>query len=652
MSKFSRSTAACAFLLTIAPLLGQERPPDLAVRRTGLVAPGANFDNSLFGGRQFERITLQRALELALENNLEVKYEHVGIGVQRAQVRFAAGAFDPVFAFSGQYQELRRAEDITNPSTTQAITQQQQLQLQLNQAAQQFNVDLLNTNAQALNQAQVTQAQLANQQAVINQQRVAQGLAPLDLPNVQGLNPILLPQNSITNPTLNNVVTLDQRSLEFQAGLQGRTSIGTRYSFQATITQSHNTFEGNTNPVRDLYDSFVGVNIQQPLLKNFGKDANLVDLRSAAINAKIQTLQWKQNISSAIQGVMAAYYDMLYALNDINVRQAAMTADRSLVDLYHHRVDLGFGSPFDIRQAEVAVSTDQEALLASKNTFLERQYALKRLISQKSNANDNRLFLPADAPNLTPPALNRTELLSTAYRVRYDYLSTLLGADLQNVRVRYAKNQLLPELDLLATYGLNGLGTSYGDSFDQNFTANTPQYSVGFQFQVPLGNRQPRAQYEAILGQKEQAILRIKQSEVTVESDVDTIVSRIETNRQRLAAARQTRELGEEAVRIAYRRLEEGQISAYDITEQQRKLYDAKSRELAALAELNKSITQLWLVTGTVLEREGIGFLEPREPVKKADKVMTGRTLPEATSTHHTITTTSAAPPRTVHTPK
>jgi len=105
--------------------------------------------------------------------------------------------------------------------------------------------------------------------------------------------------------------------------------------------------------------------------------------------------------------------------------------------------------------------------------------------------------------------------------------------------------------------------------------------------------------------------LKIKQSELTVTVDVDTALSRIETSKQRVATARQTRELNEEAVRIAYRRLEEGQISSFDLIEQQRKLYDAKSRELAARADLNKSVVTLWQATGTVLENTGISILRP-----------------------------------------
>jgi outer membrane protein len=637
-----RAGALAAALLTLTPLLAQEPPapapgaalppppPPPASQKTELKPPSGGFDISIFDGKLVQRITLQQAIEMALSNNLEVRFERMGVASARAQVRLAQGAFDPSFFVTGQYQRNLRAQDINNPSTTQAVQNQQTLATQLNSAALQLNAETINQNAQVVQSAQIQQSTLQQQQAFINQQRIAQGLAPINLPGLSNITPILLEQGAISTPILNDIIVFDQKSIQFQTGFQGRTSIGTRYSLQATVAQNRNTFEGDINPVENLYETFVGVNVQQPLLKNFGKDANMLDLRTAQIQAKVQTYTWKQNIATTVQSVMSAYYDMLYALNDINVRQAAMAADTSLVQLYQRRVELGFNSPFDIRQAEASVSADREQLLASKFNFLDRQFALKRLISGKSGL-DVRIYIPADAPSLNVATLQRSPLLLAAYRGRWDYQATLLGADLQNVRVRYAKNQLLPQLDLIASYGLNGLGRSFDQSFDAAGSFNTPSYSVGFQFVVPIGNRQPRAQYDAISAQKEQALLRVKRSELDIETDVDTVIARIGTNRERLAAARTTRELNEEAVRIGYRRLEEGLVSAYDITEQQRKLYDAKSRELAALADVNKSITQLWLVTGTVLDVQAITFQEPVEP-KKADKTMAGRVLPEAMS--------------------
>ena len=573
-------------------------------------------DDSLFGGKLTQPITLRRAIEMALQNNLEAQFERIGVTVQGSQLRFAAGAFDPVFNFSAQHQSVRSPQDVNNPSTTQAIQSQQQIELAVAQGQTAVNASALSLaqEAQALGNAIETQLQ-SQALAEVNFQRGLIGQAPVSLPGNVAPTLGLIPVQQIAQPLLQQVVVLDQQNTQEVASIQARTPYGTRYQFQASVNYFRNTFSGDTNPVTPLYQTFAGITIEQPLLKNFGRDANLADLRVAELNKRAQVLNWRQNVSTSIQGVMATYYDMLAALDDMHVRQDAITADSKLVELYRRRLDLGFSTPLEVQQAEVAVSTDREALLTSRNVYLERQFALKRLIFQKSEINDPRIFVPEAAPTLSPPSINRTELLGTAYQYRYDYQATILSAEVQDVRLKFAHNQLLPELDIVATYGFNGLSGGVTHSMDQIYSGDTPQWSIGLNFQVPLGNRQPRAQYNAVAGQKEQAIIKVRESELQVNVDVDTVISRIETNRQRVQTSRQTRELGEQAVRIAYRRLDEGLISAFDVIEQQRKLYDAKAREIASIGELNKSITQLWLVTGTVLQHENINFREPHDTI-------------------------------------
>jgi len=200
-------------------------------------------------------------------------------------------------------------------------------------------------------------------------------------------------------------------------------------------------------------------------------------------------------------------------------------------------------------------------------------------------------------------------LLNAAFTKRLDYIAAVTDAGKQDIRLAFARNQLWPQLDVLATYGYNGLANSELEARNAATDSQAPQWSLGLQFSIPLGNVQPRAQLAAIKGFKEQAILKIRQAELTVTVDVDTALSRIETSQQRLVTARQTRALNEEAVRIAYKRLEAGQISSFDLIEQQRKVYDAASRELAAKADLNKSIATLWQATGTVLENMGISIV-------------------------------------------
>ena len=263
-------------------------------------------------------------------------------------------------------------------------------------------------------------------------------------------------------------------------------------------------------------------------------------------------------------------------------------------------------SPIDVQQARAQVSLDQEQLILSKNLFMERQFALRRLITAEGREGGTRVFVPVQTPRLEAPPGGRTEFLQTAFQRRPDYLAAVTDAEKQDIRLAFAKNQLWPNLDLVGTYGYNGLNEDWQGARDLAWHSQAPQWSFGIQFSMPLGRVQNRAQYDAIRGFKEQAILKIKQTELAVTVDVDTALSRMETGRQRVATARQTRELNEEAVRIAYRRLEEGQISVFDIIEQQRKLYDAKSRELGAQADLNKAVVTLWHATGTIQDYTGI----------------------------------------------
>src|SRR5262249_44844154 len=146
------------------------------------------------------------------------------------------------------------------------------------------------------------------------------------------------------------------------------------------------------------------------------------------------------------------------------------------------------------------------------------------------------------APRLPVPKMDRGEFMNTALARRYDYLTAIVDSEVQDVRLRFAENQLWPEVDLVGTYGLNGLKNSYGDSFDAATTARTPEWSAGVQIQIPWGFVKERAQLNLVKGLKEQAILKVKQTELNVGVDVDTVLSRIITNQQRVETARQTRE--------------------------------------------------------------------------------------------------------------
>jgi outer membrane protein TolC len=497
-------------------------------------------------GRTVEIISLDDAIAAALTNNLEVEFDRVGVEVEKARKDFAGGVFDPSFNLRFTRQSIQRPDTTQNIDTTSGILQ--------------------------LAQAQAFEA--------------LTGLRLID----------------------NQTIVFDADTDRYEASLEGRTAWGTRYALTASQTKLRSTFAGDTRDIFPQYSAFGGFEIAQPLLRGAGPGANLADVRVARVNQRVAELTWQNRISETVQAVLLAYTRMSYALQNVHVREDSLAANRRLLAQNQRRLELGFMSPIDVQQARVAVSSDEEAVLIAKGAFLERQYELKRLITREVEKDSRRVFVPRPSAPIAIPALDRSASLRTAYQHRLDYRAAVVRAEAQDIRLKFARNQLWPQLDVIGTYGYNGLSDDWRSARQEAYHSQAPQWTIGIQFSMPLGNTQARAQLRAIEGFKEQAVLDIKREELKVSVDVDTVLSGIETNRQRVETARQTRLLNEEAVRIANRRLDEGLISSFDVIETLRKLYDARSRELEAVGLLQASVTQFWLVTGTVLERTGISF--------------------------------------------
>jgi outer membrane protein len=511
-------------------------------------------------GRKVEFISLDEAIGAALANNLEIQFDRVGVEIEKARKDFSFGVFDPTFNITVSRDSIQRPDNTANLSSSESI----------NQLAQ---IRAIQENTRALQVA------------------TGQEVTPFFESRIGG-----------------EVVVFDADTDRYQASLQGRTPWGMRYALTASQTKLRSTFIGDTRTIIPQYSAFGGFQIEQPLLRGAGPNANLAEVRLSRVNQRVAELQWRQRIAETVQAVLVLYYEMSYSMQNVRVREDSLAANQRLLAQTQRRLDLGFISPLDVQQVRVAVSTDEETLITAKSLFLERQYQLRRLITKEAATESRRIFIPRPVAPIAVPVLDRGSSMRSAYENRFDYRATVARAESADIRLKFMRNQLWPQLDVVGTYGYNGLSDDWRSARQEAYHSQAPQWSFGIQFSVPLGNIQSRAQLRVVEGFKEQAVLDIRKDELKVSVDVDTVISRIETNRQRVETARQSRALNEEAVRIANRRLDEGQISSFDVIETTRKLYEARSRELDALAALQTSVTQFWLATGTVLDRTGISF--------------------------------------------
>jgi hypothetical protein len=173
----------------------------------------------------------------------------------------------------------------------------------------------------------------------------------------------------------------------------------------------------------------------------------------------------------------------------------------------------------------------------------------------------------------------------------------------EGVRIAYAKNQRWPQLDLKASYGLNGLGIDPGESWRDVGTRDFPSWSVGVEMRVPLaGGIKSRNDLAAAKLRQTRALLGLKEVEVQIDNGLDTAVQKVRTAFESInnyeAAVRFARDL----LTTQVARLDVGQVESRKVLEVEADLFQAKNAVLEAKVLYQRSLLELSLIEGSVLK--------------------------------------------------
>jgi outer membrane protein TolC len=213
---------------------------------------------------------------------------------------------------------------------------------------------------------------------------------------------------------------------------------------------------------------------------------------------------------------------------------------------------------------------------------------------------------PAEKLVAIPEKFNLLESWEHGMTLRPDLLQSRVDLERRDIVLRYERNQLFPQLDLVGSYGRNGLDRHFGAALEDIRDENNPSYSYGVVFSVPLSNRGPRNRFRATKAEKEQALLLLKQLEQNILVQIDDAVKLAQTNLERVDATRKARLFAEAALDAEQKKLENGKSTSFIVLQLQRDLTAARSQEIRALADYNIALARLASSEGTVLERNNL----------------------------------------------
>lgn len=395
----------------------------------------------------------------------------------------------------------------------------------------------------------------------------------------------------------------------------------TLYSYETETTARFQTI----NP---RFGSQIRFDLTQPVLKDFGFRVSQREIIIAKNNTTISEIQLKQTLLDTIYNVEEAYWSYVGSIEYHNVMQQSLKLARDLLAKNTREVEVGMMAPIEVLTARSEVARREADILQAESMIQSSEDRLKTILNLSSRTDiDLTKIVPTDTPTFEEREVSLEEALSTGLQLRPDLQAIRTDLKNKDLDLGFAKNQLLPELNLNASYwspGLSGtqilyqddnpltgivIGTVPGKSSDalkDAFRFKYKNWTVGLTLSIPFTSVITRAQYAQAKVNLEQAQVNLQNQEQQAFLEIRNAVRDVQTNYKQVQAYKLARELAQEKLEAEEKKLKVGLATNYEVLLHQRDLADAQSSELRAVIDYNLALAALDRALGTTLEKKNI----------------------------------------------
>jgi outer membrane protein TolC len=425
--------------------------------------------------------------------------------------------------------------------------------------------------------------------------------------------------------------TLKTNTIQGQANYSQSFHLGTNIQAQylgQRITQ--NTPYASINP--DLYSNF-GIKISQPLLAGFGTSSNERFIRIAKRNAHITDLAFKAQVIATITQVENIYWDLVSAYQDEQIKSRALGfANQTLTD-DQKQLDLKAIPALQVLTDQSLVATAEGNLTVARATLRLNELLMKNALTKVDDpVIDAMPVIPLDIKGAPDPNAEKPmdDLITAAEKNRPDVAMDQAEMQVAQENLKGINSELLPSLNMYGLYAGAGtagppnpycslgpecasdLPTGFTGEFRNIFNYSSPEYQVGLTLQINLRNRQAKAdQFRTVLEYRQKQITYV-QEQKTIRLDVRNSLYAVEQQQAGVEAAQKARDLAERTFDITKQEQQLGAKSSVDTLNAENALAVAESALDAAQSKYEEAKVGLDRATGTTLDRMHISIDDAR----------------------------------------
>jgi outer membrane protein TolC len=419
-------------------------------------------------------------------------------------------------------------------------------------------------------------------------------------------------QRNTVQETVNRLFTTiyNERNWDYSASLQGVAATGARYNLGYNYQDLSNTVSKDLTNKDHEYQMYLGLSLVQPLMKNAGIETTRTGINIARAETRASFHDYRQERMKTVGEAALIYWEYYQAQQKLKLRQDSVRIANQILNDNQERVRTGKMAETEVLEAMVGTASRQSLLSEAEYDLLDSANRLKSVLS--INTVDQSLTIAVnETPVSSPTLLSPENLMQKAFELRPDYLAALERLNQADIKISYAQNQIWPELDLITSYGLNGLDFSRSDSWEQIEDADHASWAVGMEFRLPLqGGIDTSSDLKKSQLEKRQLLWELKDIEVSLANDIDTAVHKIASAHKRLDYANSIVAMQEQLLSAEMARLQAGKSQSRLVLEKEDDYRIAREEALENSVELQTALIDQELAEGSILLNNDVELTE------------------------------------------
>ncbi len=398
----------------------------------------------------------------------------------------------------------------------------------------------------------------------------------------------------------------------FDMGIEQDTITGASWSLTGSLSDVRDRSLGD---VRKGFVPSIGFDLRQPLLRGGWVERNLSGLRIARINHRISMSQFRNQVQLTVTEVIAAYWELVRARRDLEIQEDLLAETIATYERVVARREID-GREAAIKQSEAAVESRRAILITARQAVEDAENQIGRLLADATlNAVEDIEIIPITPPATEEVRIDVADQLVLALQHNPTLEQARLAIRAAEINVRVAENELLPRLDFTGGLSSEGGGVGRSTSMDRFYDGDYINFSVGLEFEYPIGNRERQAQLRQRRYQQLESTATLQQQADLVGQQVRNQIRGVYASHDLIFAQGRAVEAQQEQLDALVAEEEiRGRLTPEFLRVKlsaQESLALSQRAEIRAIVDYNVALAQLELVTGTVLESHGVQMAMP-----------------------------------------